>query len=497
MSYFKTLLISLFLLADPGLSAKENMNVLFIAIDDLNDWIGPMGGNPAVKTPNFDKFYANGGMSMYKAHSPSTVCGPARSAIMTGKHCFNTGVYGNETNLKNAPKAKDLLTIPEWFSQHGYHSLSAGKIFHKHPKAKEIDHGQWAFDEHHVIKGGIGALSKEKPANGLLDLDGKKMQGKGLEFDWGATVKNDTTLMKDYKTADWAVDQFQKRSFDKPFFMAVGFSKPHLPWFVPQKYFDMYPLNKIEIPEIKDNPHEQIITSEGKFIYGQSFREDAKRWGRAEKYGVTKNAIQAYMANVTFVDDCLGHLLDGLNNSPYAENTIVVLWGDHGWHLGEKKRFGKCLLWQESTRVPLMIKVPGVTPNKKRCDGVVNLIDLYPTLSELCNIPVNPTNDGRSFAKLVNKPDMKWNQPTLTTWLEGNHRIYDGRYSYINWRGGDELYDHKNDPMEHNNLANNPEYAKIMAKLKAHIPTHNEPESPKNNFDKKKMKELYKKQAAK
>ena len=135
--------------------------------------------------------------------------------------------------------------------------MSAGKIFHKHPTAEKIDHGQWAFDEHHIIKGGIGANNKERPVNGLLGIDGQKMKGKGIEFDWGPTAKNDTTLMKDYKTADWAVDQFQNRSFDKPFFMAVGFAKPHLPWFVPQKYFDMYPLDKIELPEIQENPHEK------------------------------------------------------------------------------------------------------------------------------------------------------------------------------------------------------------------------------------------------
>ena len=291
--------------------------------------------------------------------------------------------------------------------------------------------------------------------------------------------------MKDYLTAEWAVKQLNERDFDKPFFMAVGFSKPHLPWFVPQKYFDMYPLDKIELPEILDNPHEKIVNADGDFIYGKSFREDAKRWARAEKYGMVKNAVQAYMANVTFVDDCLGVLMDGLNKSKYADNTIVVLWGDHGWHLGEKKRFGKCLLWQESSRVPLMIKVPGVTKNNKTCNGVVNLIDLYPTLSDLCDIPINPENDGRSFAKLIANPDMEWNEPTLTTWLYGNHRIYDGRYSYINWRGGDELYDHKKDPMEHNNLAQNPEYAQIMAGLKAHLPKHNEPESPRNTLKKK------------
>jgi arylsulfatase A-like enzyme len=450
----------------------ERPNVLFIAVDDLNDWVGCFGGNPQVKTPNFDRFHAEGGMVMFNAHAPSTVCCPSRSALLTGVHCHKTGVYGNANNLKNAPKAKNLVTLPEYFSQHGYVSLSMGKIFHRHkvPGQDEVDAGQWAFDEWYKTLPGMGPASKNRPVNGLPNLPDENKSYHYKAFDWGPTVENDETQMLDYKTAMWASEQLNARQFDKPFFMAIGISKPHLTWYVPQKYFDMYPMDQIELPEVRLDDLDDIVLANGRPVY-----KPHDTWRRVEKYGRHKEAVQAYLATITFVDDCIGVLLDGLAESPYADNTIVVIWGDHGWHLGEKLKYGKCLLWQESCRVPLMVKVPGVTPPKKRCAGVVNLIDLYPTLIDLCDLPANPKNDGRSFAPLLHDPDMEWNHPTLTTYGRGNHRIYDGRYSYITYRGGEELYDHQDDPMEWTNLARNSEYVDIKSRLKACLPRINEP----------------------
>lgn len=462
----------------------QQPNVLFIAIDDLNDWIGCFGGNTQVKTPNFDRFNANGGMVMFNAHSPGTVCCPSRSALLTGAHAYKTGVYGNTNNLKHAPNAKDLITLPEYFSQHGYHSLSMGKIFHKHPAPgdkppEKNDAGQWAFDEWHKNLGGVGPVSKERPVNGLPNLPDEKMSYHYKAFDWGPTVGNDETRMTDYLTAEWAAGQLQKRDFDKPFFMAIGFSKPHLTWYVPQKYFDMYPLDTIQVPETVYDDLDDIVDNNGKPIY-----EPSSAWLRAEKFGRHNEAVRAYLATISFVDDCLGVLMDGLENSRYADNTIVMLWGDHGWYLGEKLRYGKTQLWQEATRVPLMVKVPGVTPDNRRCTGLVNLIDLYPTLVDLCGLPPNPKNDGRSFAKLLHHPDMQWNFPTLTTDGYRDHRIFDGRYSYINHGGGraEQLYDHEVDPMEWNNLASNPEYASIKTRLRQLLPESDEPEGPGNQY---------------
>ena len=461
-----------------NVSTADRPNVLFIAIDDLNDWVGVFDGNPQVKTPNLDRFNEQGGLVMYDAHVPSTVCGPSRSSILTGKFPHSTGVYGNRTNLRNAPKTKDLLTIPQYFSKHGYHSLSQGKIFHVHPAGGDPrgDQGQWAFDEWLPAKGWAGPISKERPVNGLPNLPGDKgYHSKG--FDWGPTVGNDETKMKDYVTAQWAVGQFRDRQFDKPFFMALGISKPHLTWWVPQKYFDMYPLEEIILPETIPNDLGDILDKWDKPAKPHS------TWQRVETYGARhKEAVQAYLANITFVDDCIGVLLDGLATSQYADNTIVIIWSDHGWHLGEKQKYGKTQLWQESCRVPLMVKVPGVTPNNKKSMGVVNLIDMYPTLLDLCGLPENPENEGRSFADLIRNPDMDWSEPTLTDYGYGGHRIYDGRYSYIVFssKGTEELYDHQADPMEWHNLVSNPEYAEVKARLKSYVPSEREPESPQN-----------------
>ena len=387
--------------------AAERSNVLFIAIDDLNDWIGCFGGNPQVQTPHLDRFNASGGMVMFDAHSSSTVCGPSRSSLLTGKYPHTTGVYGNKNNLRKAEKTKDLLTLPQYFSAHGYHTLSRGKIFHKHSSGNKknrdsLDHGQWAFDEWVHERGGVAPEGKQFPLNGLPPSKGDRSYH-SIGFDWAPTVGNDETLMKDYMTATWAVEQFQTRVFDKPFFMAVGFSKPHLPWYVPQKYFDMYPLDEIVLPKTIPDDLDDIINKYGKPVKPHG------TWRRVERAGQHKQAVQAYLATITFVDECIGVLLDGLASSPYAENTIVMLWGDHGWHLGEKQKYGKTQLWQESCRVPLMVKVPGITPKRKRCVGVVNLIDMYPTLLELCGLPENSENEGRSFAELIHNPDMKWN----------------------------------------------------------------------------------------
>jgi arylsulfatase A-like enzyme len=463
--------------AASSMAAEPRPNVLFVAIDDLNDWVGCFGGNPQVKTPNLDRFFASGAVVMYDAHAPATVCCPSRSALLTGAHCYRTGVYGNKNNLKNAPKAKDLVTLPEYFSQHGYHSLSMGKIFHHHaiPGKNMGDAGQWAFDEWHQTLGGMGPVSDKRPVNGLPNLPNEKMSYHYTAFDWGPTVENDETKMLDYKTARWASEQLNTRDFDKPFFMAVGISKPHLTWYVPQKYFDMYPLDEVVLPKTLAGDLDDIVDASGRPIH----RPHAS-WLRAEKYGRHKEAVQAYLATITFVDDCIGVLVDGLAKSKYADNTIVMIWGDHGWHLGEKQKYGKTQLWQESCRVPLMVKVPGVTLANRRCMGVVNLIDMYPTLVELCGLPANPKNDGRSFAQLLHNHDMQWNRPTLTTANRGNHRIYDGRYSFSIYRGAEELYDNQQDPMQWTNLAHNAEYADVTARLKTYLPRTNEPESPQN-----------------
>jgi arylsulfatase A-like enzyme len=451
----------------------ERYNVLFIAVDDLNDWVGCLGGNPQAITPNLDRLAKQQAMVMNKAYAPSTVCCPSRSSLLTGRRPSSTGVYGNNQNLKNAPKAKDVVTLPEYFGRHGYLTLSAGKIFHKHATASVRDEGQWAFHEFaHPGGSNKGMLWEESPAAAL----GQKVGANELE--WGA-VKAPVEETHDYLACKWAADQLQRDFAGKPFFLALGISKPHLAWFVPQQFFDLYPIEKIKPVEIFRDDLNDIVRQDGQPI----FKPNAN-FLMADKANLHKEAQRAYLACISYVDYCLGVLFDALQKSRHADNTIIMLWGDHGWHLSEKLKYGKIDLWEESDRVPFIVGVPGLTTPGFKCEGVVNLLDMYPTLVELCGLPPNAENEGRSFVPLLQNPKMEWNHPTLTTYQFKNHSLTDGRYRYT-WYGGrangaEELYDHATDPLEHKNLAAKPESKEIIARFQKHLPVHNEPDSPRN-----------------
>jgi arylsulfatase A-like enzyme len=460
----------------PASNAKpkgNGYNVLFIAVDDLNDWVGCLGGNSQAITPNLDRLAKQQAMVMNKAYCASTVCCPSRSALLTGKSPSTIGVYGNTQNLKKAAKAREVVTLPEYFAKNGYHTLSAGKIFHRHATSEGVDEGQWAFQEvAHPGGGNKGMLWEESPATVLGTTEQP-------ELTWGA-CKAPVEETKDYLACKWAVDQLQSDFDGKPFFMALGISKPHLSWVVPQQFFDLYPLDKIKPVEIFRDDLDDIVDKNGRRI----FKSEIGFFAEIDKANLHKQAQRAYLANISYVDHCLGVLFDALGKSKYADNTIIMLWGDHGWHLSEKMKYGKTDLWEESDRVPFIVRVPGMTPPDFKCDGVVNLLDMYPTLVELCGLPPNPENEGRSFAPLLKNPRMEWNHPTLTTYQFKNHSLTDGRYRYT-WYGGkasgaEELYDHSTDPLEHKNLAANPEYKEIIERFKKHLPAHNEPGSPEN-----------------
>lgn len=464
--------------------SSRRYNILFIAIDDLNDWVGCFGGHSQAITPNLDRLAKESAMVMNKAYAPSTVCCPSRSALLTGRRPSSTGVYGNDQNLKNAAQAQDVVTLPEYFGKHGYHTLSAGKIFHKHPTAAGMDEGQWAYHEFAQPGGGNKGMLWEESPDAVLGTTEQP------ELSWGA-CKAPVEETKDYRACQWAADQLQRDFDGKPFFLALGISKPHLTWVVPQQFYDLHPLEKIQPVEIFRDDLNDIVSKDGKPVFkpGMGF------FPAIDKANLHRQAQRAYLASISYVDYCLGVLFDALNNSKYADNTIIMLWGDHGWHLGEKLKYGKTDLWEESDRVPFIVRVPGMTPPGVKCDGVVNLLDMYPTLIELCGLPLNKENEGRSFAPLLKNPKMEWNHPTLTTYQYKNHSLTDGRYRYT-WYGGkadgaEELYDHSTDPLEHKNLAANPEAKEIIARFKKYLPTHDEPDSPRNGSadgDKKAMR---------
>ena len=466
-------------------SAKP-LNVLFIAIDDLNDWVGVFGGHPQAKTPNMDKLAkSDGGIIFDMAYCPASVCGPSRSSLLSGIRPSNSGVYGNSNNMKLSPVLKDAETISQYFSRHGYHSLSAGKIFHKHPNWSGMDEGQWAFDEwaHPIGRHGI---KESFPLNKLPMSDGSPAKSKGKEFDWGPTV-NPFEKTSDYASAKWAADQISTRDFDgKPFFLALGISKPHLAWHVPQGFFDMHPLADVIVPEIHLDDLDDIIDAKGK----KKFRP-SEDFLRIQKYDKFKEVTQAYLAACSYADACIGVTLDALFKSQYKDNTIVVIWGDHGWFLGEKLKYRKTQLWEESNRVPLIIHLPNNKSASTHTEAIVNLIDLYPTLAEYCGLPPKVGLDGRSFSAVLRKPDTQWENPTLTTMGFKNHSLRGPRYRYTRYADGtEELYDHESDPMEWKNLATDPEMEAVMARFRPLLPKYDAPEMPKNAIDKKRMRRV-------
>ncbi|WP_010136727.1 sulfatase [Ochrovirga pacifica] len=449
-------------------NAQKKPNVLFIAIDDLNDWIEPLGGNKQAITPNMDKFTKKGAMVFNNAVCAAPICGPSRSAILSGFLPSTSGVYGNAHDMVYSDVVKKNATLPEYFSKNGYYTLSNGKIFHKHGTKNGLtDFGAWAYDEfargrrynNDKARSKFLTSSKAGIINGQKSPDFKDKRSK---LSWGATQDTFEETV-DYAVADWATKQLQ-RDFGQPFFMSVGFIKPHLPWFVPKEFFDMYDVNEIEDIIIKEDDLEDITNAQGKQIFKPS---DEYNW--IKKHNLGKQATRAYLANITFVDKCLGMVMDALEKSGHADNTIVMIWGDHGWHLGEKLRYLKNTLWAEAVKPPLMVRLPGM---KKTiyCEKPVSLLDMYPTLVSLCDLPKKKNIEGHDFSALLKNPKAKWEYPGVTVSTSGTSVLTED-FHYIQYTSGAiELYDVKKDPREWDNLAKDESYEKIISELNKWVP---------------------------
>lgn len=477
------LLISLSLLATSSLFAKQpKPNILMISVDDLNDWVGVYRGHPQCKTPNIDAL-AQKSMVFRNTSCPGPVCGSSRSALLSGFMPATTGIYGNANNMLDSQIVQTHATMPEYFSKHGYLTISSGKIFHKHTTKNGFDHGHWAYDVWHNAKGGCRVDEGKFFSRNKGIINGKKIDNpkytsaSGSPFEFGPT-KGGKEETKDYKTAKW-FERKLKEDYEEPFFMSAGISRPHLPFVVPQEYFDMYDLDSVVVPEYKMNDLDDIVDAKGK----KKFKPHVDfLW--CQEYGVHKEAVRAYMASITYADECVGVILDSLAQSKYADNTIVVLWGDHGWHLGEKMKFRKASLWRESTQLPFIVHLPGMS-EQQDCDRNVNLIDLYPTLIDLCDLPAKKL-DGKSIKPLLENPELQWH-PTITTQGKRNHSVISEKWHYITHGDNvEELYDLENDPMEWTNLANirSEKVTAAKKRLRTFLPKDNADEIPKGSKNK-------------
>lgn len=288
--------------------------------------------------------------------------------------------------------------------------------------------------------------------------------------------------MADAEVVDWALRKLREPR-DEPLFLAVGLFRPHLPWYVPRKYFERTPLSEVRIPEVPDDDLDDVPEA-GKHI--------AKPWWDHHTITATdswKKAVQGYLASIAFMDAQVGRLLDGLDNSPDRDDTIIVVWGDNGMHLGEKKHWRKFTLWEEATRVPLLIAVPWMDHGGSRSGRTVSLLDLYPTLAELSGLPVPPELEGRSLCPLLEDPEASWDRPVLTTLGRFNHAIRSERWRYIRYQNGsEELYDHDADPMEWTNLAEDPAYAGVKKDLAKWLPKVNAKNAPEAKRHRKKRR---------
>jgi arylsulfatase A-like enzyme len=275
--------------------------------------------------------------------------------------------------------------------------------------------------------------------------------------------------MTDYQSVSYAIEQLN-RPHDKPLFLACGLHKPHMPWNVPRKYYDLYPLDQIQLPKVLETDLDDVPPAGVKMA-----RPDVDH-AKILASGRWKEAVQSYLASITFCDAMVGRLLDGFDKSPYAENTIVVLWGDHGWHLGEKQHWRKFALWEEATRAPLIFVVPGVTKPASVCDRTVDFMSIYPTLTDLCGLSTPAHVEGQSIRRLLQDPKAAWDQPAITTHGYKNHAVRTEGWRYIRYAdGGEELYDEAKDPREWVNLAGKPELASVKSDLAHWLPTNNTP----------------------
>lgn len=441
---------------------RDQPNVLFIAIDDLNDWVGCLAGHPQAKTPNIDRLAAKGTL-FTNAHCQGPICGPSRASLLSGYYPHTTGLYqqpqGN--GMANDTRFFRGRLLPEYFAQHGYETFAVGKITHGYPH-------EAAFHHYGGRLGGSGP----KPEGGKrFNYQLPDVPWTGTQTDWGAFPASDEQ-MPDHQAASWAIDRLQQ-NHDKPFFLAVGFVRPHVPFYVPQKWFDLFPADDIELPAVKGSDLDDVPE------ISRSIHELPKypglAWLQENDNEQFRKCVHAYLACVAFVDHQVGRVLNALERSPYASDTIVVLFGDHGYHLGEKDRVSKHSLWEESTRVPLIVARPG-DYGGDRCDQPVGLIDLYPTLVQLCGLPENGSNEGQSLVPLIMDVAVTWRFCTITTYARGSHALRSKQYRYIRYEdGSEELYDHAQDPHEWQNLAGHNEYASLLAKFRAELPGENAP----------------------
>lgn len=458
------LLTGFFQLNGKNLSVPDDRpakpNVLFIVVDDLNDWVGCLGGHPQAITPNMDRLAARGTL-FANAHVQAPLCNPSRSSVLMGMRPSSTGIYGLAPGLRAVEATQNCVSLPQYFRKQGYFTAGFGKVFHDGSIPQELQK-----DEFDVWGPAPGMpFPKQKFVNTPSNMKA---------VDWGIFPEDDRD-QADWKTADNAIGQLNARPNDKPFFIAAGFRLPHVPCFASQKWFDMFPPeNQINLPAYLPNDRADVPFFSWYLHWDLpeprlSWLKEANQW---------QNLVRSYLASTTFMDSQIGRLLDALDASGEASNTVIVLWSDNGWHLGEKDITGKNSLWKPSTRVPLILAGPGVKTGG-RCGQPAELLDIYPTLIDLCGFPTKPELEGHSLMPQLKNEKAKRLWPAITTANQNNHSVVTDKWRFIQYAdGSQELYNDQQDPNEWKNLAADPKYKKVIGELKKWLPEINRPLAP-------------------
>ncbi len=468
--------------------AEDRPNVLFIAIDDLNDWIGCLSGHPQALTPNIDEI-ASRGILFTNAHCAAPACNPSRAAVFSGMMPHHTGVWGNKSGSISKLQP-DAPLLPESFREAGYHTWGTGKMLHsaksgpfeeyfsteqrwsplpgdkvKYNKKDQATKG--TDNPSHVVK--HNGETYVLPLN-RMPSDRRPDTNDGESHDWGPWDVPDSEF-GDTQITDWAISKLEEKS-EKPFFLGVGYYRPHIPLWAPARFFERFKDDPGKLPPVVEGDLEDLSDA------GRKWALEPVTAGSHEtivRFDQWQAAVEAYLACVTYVDYEIGRLLKVLDESAHADNTVVVLWTDHGWHLGEKQHWGKWTGWERSTRVPLMIapaknQADIVAQAGARCDQPVGLIDLFPTLTDLCGVTAPDILDGESLVPLLKNPEKETGRHLFTLFDKGNVSVRDVRWRYIQYADqSDELYDLKKDPNEWENLAHSPEHTAILEQFKASV----------------------------
>jgi arylsulfatase A-like enzyme len=443
-------------------------NLLFVSIDDCNDWLGFLNNHPGTHTPNLDAL-AGESLVFTQAYCTAPMCLPSRASVLFGRAPHHTEVYDHTeaSRVNYARLTRRTSSLIDDFWAAGYDVLGVGKVFH------DFQLPRWS--DYQPIESYVPGHRRQNPQfadrfdpawvspyDNLPIGNGERFNFRMLDFGpSGPASEHPDGLASEWARRRLSEDRRQ------PFLLAMGIGMPHEPWRVPSKFFDLHPLEGVVVPEFRPDD----LADLGSYARDELI-DPFRRFELLQETGMWERVVQAYQASISFADDRIGRVLDVLADQSYADETIVIAWSDHGYHLGEKLHIEKFTLWERATRVPLVMHVPGEFDSESTFDPPVSLLDLGPTLADLGGVRIHGRHDGASLLPLVAEPNRADERAPLTTWLAHNHAVRRGPWRYIRYGTGDaELYDHRTDPSEFVNLAGRPENAAIESELASLLPS--------------------------